>query len=194
MRADFTGTDIVAARAQAGLSQAELADRLGVTQATISRWEVGTQAPTSSLRQKLTTFLDNVKSRHAAEQIIAHSPFIMALVRRDWSVAAVSPGLAISAGCDAETLRGLTLKDVATAEMEQISLILAERGFFDGQPGAYRLIARGVTTDRLPCTFDAISTPVSLDGEFVMFNQIRLIDEAEYTTLRQTHDLVTPLG
>lgn len=193
MRPDFNGGDIVAARAQAGLSQAALAEKLGVTQATVSRWEIGAQSPASSLRLKLAAFLDEAKTSRAAERILAHSPFMMALVRRDWTVIAASPGLAAEGGHKLEDFRGFALKGFATAEMEQISQILAANGFFDGKPGAYRLVARGVRIDRRPCTFDSVTTPLDFDGEFVMFNQLRLIGEAEFLTLRQKLALVTPL-
>jgi transcriptional regulator with XRE-family HTH domain len=193
MRHGFNRIDIVAARAEAGLSQTGLASLLGVTQATISRWEMGAQEPSPSLRQKLVTLLDEAKSKRAAELILAHSPFKMALVRRDWTVIAVSAGLAGLYGNDINKFREFSLREVATAEMEQIVRDLDARGFFSGTPGVYRLIGRGVKMDSSPCTFDVITTPVSYEGSFVMFNQINLVDEETYLKLRQTHDLVTPL-
>ena len=193
MRHGFKRIDIVAARAEAGLSQTGLASLLGVTQATISRWEMGAQEPSPSLRQKLIALLDEAKSKRAAELILAHSPFKMALVRRDWTVIAVSSGLAGLYGNDANVFREYSLKEVATAEMEQIAQDLYARGFFCGIPGVYRLIGRGVRMDKSPCTFDVITTPVSYEGSFVMFNQISLVDEETYLKLRRTHDLVTPL-
>lgn len=193
MRLDISGADIVAARAKAGLSQADLARLLGVTQATVSRWEIGSQAPTASLRQKLSLFLDEAKITRTVEQIVEHSPFIMALMRQDWTIVTVSPALARKDGSVASALRGLAMRDIATAEMERASAILAERGFFRGTCGPQRIIARGVYTDGRPCAFDAIATPMLFDGEIVMLNQVQVLSDEQYTLLRQRFDLVTAL-
>lgn len=193
MRRGISGADIVAARAQAGLSQAELGKRLGVTQATISRWEIGAQEPNAALRRKLSLFLDDMKTWRTAEEIIAHSPFVMALIARDWTLIAVSPRLAELNGASVTALRGLALKDHATAEMEQAIRILTERGFFLGTPGSYRVIARGVYSDGRPCAFDTVTTPIPFDRNIVMFHQIQFLSDADYATLRRHHDLVTPL-
>jgi PAS domain S-box-containing protein len=193
MRLDISGADIVAARAKAGLSQADLAKLLGVTQATVSRWEIGTQAPTASLRQKLSLFLDEAKVTRTVAQIVEHSPFNMALMRKDWTIVTVSPRLAEVDGSVAKELRGKSLKDIATAEMERASAIMAERGFFRGTCGPQRIVARGVYTDGRPCAFEAIASPILLDGEIVMLNQIQVLTDQQYAVLRQKFDLVTAL-
>jgi transcriptional regulator with XRE-family HTH domain len=51
------GDAIRAARKQNALSQKELATKLGVTQATISNWEVGKAEPDAEQREKLQTIL-----------------------------------------------------------------------------------------------------------------------------------------
>lgn len=45
-------------RIRAGLSQAELADRVGVSQATVSTWEIGTSSPRASRVEALNRVLD----------------------------------------------------------------------------------------------------------------------------------------
>lgn len=49
----MTGPEILAARQSLGLSQATLADRLGVDVMTISRWERGEREPAPYLRLAL---------------------------------------------------------------------------------------------------------------------------------------------
>lgn len=194
MRQEFSGAEIVAARAKVGMSQAELARTLGVTQATVSRWEVGAQIPAPSLRQKLSRFLDESRTARTIEKIVAHSPFLMALVQRDWTIVAVSPLMARLNGLDADQVRGLPLRDMATAEMERASAVLAERGFYRGECGPQRIIARGVRIDGRPCAFDSVTAPMAVDGRIVMLNQIQHISDAQYTSLRQHFGLVTALG
>lgn len=48
---------LVAARLRAGLTQAQLADRLGVPQSSVSRWEHGTNIPTVEALQKISEVL-----------------------------------------------------------------------------------------------------------------------------------------
>jgi transcriptional regulator with XRE-family HTH domain len=45
------------ARIRSGLSQTELADKVGVTQATVSNWEVGRTHPSTDQKDKLNTIL-----------------------------------------------------------------------------------------------------------------------------------------
>lgn len=47
------GECIRAIRKQAGLTQKELGDRLGVTQAMINRWESGTRNPTAQTMRRI---------------------------------------------------------------------------------------------------------------------------------------------
>lgn len=56
-----------------GLSQKALADRLGVEQATVSRWEKGTQSPRSEQFDALAEFLA-VTVRELVGLIYGHSP------------------------------------------------------------------------------------------------------------------------
>lgn len=51
------GTRIRAARRQAGLTQADLAEKLEVHQATVARWEAGVLVPTPRHRRRLADLL-----------------------------------------------------------------------------------------------------------------------------------------
>ena len=57
MDAKKTGTFIGMLRRQMGLTQAELAERIGVTDKAVSRWETGKGFPDLSLLQPLAAEL-----------------------------------------------------------------------------------------------------------------------------------------
>ena len=54
----MTATDIESFRRSLGLSQAELADRLGVSQASVSQWESGKKRP----RKTVLKLLDAIRA------------------------------------------------------------------------------------------------------------------------------------
>jgi transcriptional regulator with XRE-family HTH domain len=185
--------DIIAARTQAGLSQSQFAALFAVAQTTVSRWEIGIQKPNISQQIKLHKFFDEVRSTKSVEGIVIHSPFTMALMTRNWTFLAASPALAEFNGTAIPALRGLNLKKMATVEMEQMVSSLDAFGFFRGTTHSFRVIGRGVLVDGRPCAFDTTTTPISLDGEIVMMNQITFIEDKEYSALRRNADLVTLL-
>ena len=57
MRSDL-GTAIRSTRLQAGLTQAELAHRIGVTQSVVARWERGAVEPRLSTLERISDALD----------------------------------------------------------------------------------------------------------------------------------------
>jgi transcriptional regulator with XRE-family HTH domain len=61
--------DVKALRERLGLSQAQFADRIGVKQATVSRWESGQPVPkpTMKLLAQMAISLDRAGPREAAE-------------------------------------------------------------------------------------------------------------------------------
>ena len=58
MNTYITGTTIKSMRERKGLTQAELAERIGVTPKAVSKWETGRGLPDVSLLQPLATTLD----------------------------------------------------------------------------------------------------------------------------------------
>lgn len=63
------------ARARAGLSQQDVADRLGLKQPTVSLWESGRTGPDKGQLRELSAFLDLDTSGDAEDDAPASSPF-----------------------------------------------------------------------------------------------------------------------
>jgi transcriptional regulator with XRE-family HTH domain len=188
--------DIVALREQLGVSQAELGRRLGVDQATVSRWERGLQAPEPRLQVRLSELMYRLtQSRGLRPEIalVEHSPFPMAIISRDWTVIALSDAILLRTD---ETLRPnqKDLKQEATADMEQAISLLQEHGFFEGKVSAARIIARGFILWRHQQPFDAICTPVTIDGEVHRLMQYQFLSEPVFARRRKTHGLLTILS
>src|SRR5687768_2547494 len=88
--------NIVALRERLGVSQAELGRRLGVDQATVSRWERGLQAPEPRIQVRLSELmyrLDQSRGLRPEIALVEHSPFPMAIISRGWTVVALSDAI-----------------------------------------------------------------------------------------------------
>ena len=187
--------EIVALRAQLGLSQTAFGRELGVDQATVSRWERGVQAPDPRARVRLSDLmyrLDATRSARPEVALVEHSPFPMAIVSKDWVVVALSrgmPGRAQGAGRDRNPKR----RKHATADMERAVAQLRDHGFFNGKIGVARIVARGFVlwADQRP--FEAICTPVVVDGEVCRLMQYELLSEMNFANRRKKHGLLTIL-
>jgi DNA-binding transcriptional regulator YiaG len=57
----MTAQDIESFRRSLGLSQAELADRLGVSQASVSQWETGKKHPRKTVLKLLETIRNDAR-------------------------------------------------------------------------------------------------------------------------------------
>lgn len=83
------------ARIRAGLSQAELAEKLGVTQGTISNWEIGRTHPPDDQRDRLNTILGLA---HGGSMVEDASPIAAWLTRARLKLAWSVPELAEKSG------------------------------------------------------------------------------------------------
>jgi transcriptional regulator with XRE-family HTH domain len=188
--------DIVALRERLGVSQAELGRRLGVDQATVSRWERGLQAPEPRIQVRLSELiyrLDQSRGLRPEIALVEHSPFPMAIISRDWTVVALSDAI-LSRTDEALRPNQKDRKQETTADMEQAIALLQDQGFFEGKVSAARIIARGFILWRHQQPFDAICTPVTIDGEVHRLMQYQFLSEAVFARRRRTHGLLTILS
>jgi len=189
--------EIIALRAQLGLSQSELARRFGVAQTTVSRWESGAQRPDPAVGMKLSQLLHEVRLSTRLQPEIAlvqYSPFPMAIISMDWMVLAMSQHLLDRSQPPRRTQEFRPKRKNTTADMEQAVSILEERGFSEGGVIAARIVARGMLLGDTPQLFDALCTPVVIDGVICRMMQYALLSEAEFLRRRGQLGLVTFLG
>ena len=183
--------EIVALRAQLGLSQTEFGRRLGVDQATVSRWERGVQTPDPRATVRLSQLIygmDVARSAKPEVALVAHSPFAMAIISRNWEVVALSRGM-VALAQDG----GSKPKKRVSADMERAVGQLHDQGFFDGRISAARIVARGYMLPADREVFEATCTPVVIDGEICRLMQYELLSDACFASRRSKHGLLTIL-
>jgi transcriptional regulator with XRE-family HTH domain len=191
MRQRWDGREIVSLRVQLGLTQAELAARLGVDQASISRWERGVRSPEPRARLQLSALLRNTKlssqlTRETA--LVDHSPFPMSIITRDWELIALSPLLRSEiAGGNGASFQG---RNPTTADTEYADSVLQAAGFFEGKVGAVQIIARGYIFGEQPKLFASLCTPLIVQGDICRLYQYEFLSEDEFTRRRELDGVV----
>jgi transcriptional regulator with XRE-family HTH domain len=188
---------IASLRIRLGMSQSEFAERMGVSQTTVSRWESGRQIPGAGIRAQLSELryqLDLSRGTRPEIALVEHSPFPMAIVSEDWRVVAMSdPLLARHEGAGPE-IKLERLKKRSSADMEQALSILRAHGFFEAKVPACRIVARGFVVGRDPDCFEALCTPLVLEGKVCRLTQYRFLADDEFRERRNAVGLVTFLG
>jgi len=119
-------------RTRHGLTQGEFAEKLGVTQQTVSRWESGKQTPDPEAQQLLRSVigLTALTTRSAWEERVKLSWGVEALLEKGWRCVASSERLHSIAGNAGSGINGKRLSDLP-AEKNYADL-LDKVPFFDG--------------------------------------------------------------
>lgn len=199
MPIQWDGRDIVALRAQMKLTQSELAKRLGVDQATVSRWERSVQAPDPTARLQLREFLfrTGLAIGMAPEiALVKFSPFLMSIIAEDWSILALS--LPLSAMTDPFMASAAAPKERPRkrpcADLEYAVARLKEEGFFVGKVHAAKVVARGFLHGSDHWPFESLCTPVLIEGEVCRLSQYQFLSEADFARRREQMGAVTILS
>ncbi|SDF41761.1 MULTISPECIES: helix-turn-helix transcriptional regulator [Thalassobaculum] len=129
-------------RAVRRLKQQAVADLVGVTQATVSRWENGDLAPSGDQRRRLLRLLHSsatLGSDHGLRRLVETSPLRVHLVCDiTHRLLAASPAREAEWHSDARTWEGRSLYRFATEEIRAAEARLDDCGWFEGRvPGAY---------------------------------------------------------
>ena len=124
------------------LKQQALADLVGVTQATVSRWESGDLAPSLDQRRRLIRLLRStatLNADHGLRRLVETSPLQVHLVCDiTHRLLAASPSREAEWLSDARSWEGRSLYRFATEEIRQAEGNLDACGWFEGRvPGAY---------------------------------------------------------
>lgn len=178
------------ARIARGLSQAQLAEAMEVDQATVSRWERGTQLPDPDLQARLREFL--FRGRAIQDAMVYHfvrsSPGMRMLI---------SPGgifLAASQSCGGERLEGRQISDFGTSALRAAWNLAIDSGFFRGSIASLRF-----ATDITRSNGDVMYTicawyPVQMtDGSSTLLADMAVIDGTQFESARREGIIVTPL-
>ncbi|WP_119167704.1 helix-turn-helix domain-containing protein [Algihabitans albus] len=182
-------------RESAGLLQGELAEDLGVTQATVSRWESRRQRPDLASQRRLRRLIwSSVLSSDALLlHTVTQSPASSSLCDRQGRLLAASHGIVASFGFR------LSPGERLEFDMEQVSpsgyrmfQVAREAGLFDGEIASFAF--RGVVQARnQPLVCDEIWYPVQLnDGEVLMRADVQLREAESEGELRALASMPTP--
>lgn len=178
------------ARVARGLTQAELAEAMGVDQATVSRWERGTQMPEPNLQLRLREFL--FRGRAIQDAMVRHyvrsSPGMRALI---------SPGgilLASSRGCGGKRTEGRQITDFGTETLGAAWILACDAGLFRGAVASVQFVTDARREDGTSIYVDCVWYPVPMtDGTTTLLADMVPIDEEHYRTSQPLGPVVTPL-
>lgn len=116
------------------IKQSHAAELMGVSQATISRWESGVQEPTGSQAVRLTTLLetrlDSAADRALAELVMHASSEVHLICDSTHRLLAASPARERCWQASATELTGTSLWRFASAEIVEAERKLGEAGWF----------------------------------------------------------------
>lgn len=118
-----------------GIKQGDVAERLGVTQASVSRWESGAHEPEGAVRARITALIAAAADSAgdaAVKRLIASSALPVHLVcDATHQLLAVSPVRAATWQVDVATYIGRSLWRFASPEIVAAEESLGERGWYE---------------------------------------------------------------
>jgi|HubBroStandDraft_5_1064220.scaffolds.fasta_scaffold93978_2 transcriptional regulator with XRE-family HTH domain len=169
-----------------GLTQAALAEAIGVEQATISRWERGTHTPELNTQRRLRDLL--TRSPVIKDCLVYHrvrtSMVPMKLADRDGRNRAASSAAAALHGIQARKLQTLHYRDLFTDVLEKQWQEILSIGFFEGNIASVSVVNPWKTAGHQDIRYcRSCWTPAILsDGEVLLVSEFHDIDELTYMT------------
>lgn len=123
-------------RAVQRCKQSHVAEKLGVSQGTVSRWENGVQTPNSDERSKLLSLLSarlsSAADRQLARLVRTSALPVHLICDLTHGLLACSPGRARQFRVDLPDLIGVSLWPAATPDIERAEAQLSGLGWYDG--------------------------------------------------------------
>lgn len=178
------------ARIARGLSQAQLAESMGVDQATVSRWERGTQLPDSGMQARLREFL--FRGRAIQDAMVYH--FVRSSPGMRMLISAGGTILAASQLCGGKRLEGRHVSDFGTPVLRSAWALANDAGFFRGAIASLRFAA-DITRDSGEVLYTLCAWyPVQMtDGDATLLADMAIIDATQFEAARHDGIVVTPL-
>lgn len=178
------------ARIACGLTQIELADRLGVDQASVSRWENGRQNPDRQIQKQIRDLLFRGRTLSDARlsHFIATSSSIITLINMRGQYVAASS--AFRKVWDTEK----PFQTYLTPSLDMAWTMAASVGLFRGEIASMQVPATALTPDRreIP-TFGIWHLTSTIDGDPLLLGDITLPSEETYQQISKDGIVVTPL-
>lgn len=170
-----------------GLSQAALADILGVNQKTVSRWERGEDTPSLALRQRLRDLMrrrQTDRRDRALVMRVRNSCWPQTLLTRGAVFLEANAAALVEAGLPFEDLRGRTIYGNFGDETDRVTARWEREGFFQGEFAMWITL----NAERLPNGqtnwLRTLDTPHFNDeGDIWCLSELKRITQAEYDTL-----------
>lgn len=153
-------------RTTLGVTQKDLAGRLGLNQSTVSRWERGVTRPDIATRRRLHALVESAvgEAESSLRLLVAHSPAPMALFDTRWRLHALSESFAALAGLDRMAATGIDFSRRFTPELEETARAAVARGLFTGEASALRVVCPLEASDGARTWTDGTWHALRLDG------------------------------
>lgn len=176
-----------------GMTQADFADLIGVSQATLSRWENGSQAPDIKMRRKVhdLIFRKQPKQDHMINNFVRFSLQKRALTNQDYVFLAVSPQMARVIGSTPDELVGYSHQDGMSEEAKRFIPRLIDAGFFRGQVAIGQFAARvHALSGETFCAIEQVFPFFLSDGSVVAMIEIQIIDEGTFASYARSPEKI----
>lgn len=179
-------------RQQEGLKQEAAAQILGVSQATLSRWESGRSTPTVGVQNRLLKKLRRTRSPDACLHWISTFQKLFhpgAIINQQRMMLSITESGADALGASPDMLKGLCIDDFFVGELTDARDLASDAGFFSGRVLSFEAIRhvevrkdimRGVSL-----FYHSIDWPYVLEtGEIIEVSQGRLVTKEEAMDIR----------
>lgn len=171
-----------------GLTQAALADLIGVEQATISRWERGNHVPDLNTQRRLRDLM--ARTAIVNDCLIFHrirtSLAAVKLADRQGRNHAASVHAAALHGVSPGKLQTFDYRTLFTDILEEQWRVVTSIGFFAGDIASVRVVNPWRPAGKADLRYsECCWTPAVLsDGDVLLVSDIQEIDEAAYQSAR----------
>jgi transcriptional regulator with XRE-family HTH domain len=180
-----------------GLTQAAMAELLGVEQATVSRWERGVHQPELSIQRRLRDLMRG--QGNASDQIIFHRVYCSLAAMKIANCSAQNLAASREAGrlhgVASEILSRCNYRPFFTEMVEHQWNDAIQKGFFAGEVASIRVYNPWRPVNGQPVRY-CVSywTPARLsDGEILLLSEFMEVQETEFLAVHESERFVMTL-
>ena len=174
-------------RAREGLTQADVASRLGVDQTTVSRWERGLDEPGIRLRRQLRDlFREGLSARQdrVVRARVRHATWPSSLLRRGAVFLEINASALQEAGIADHDIRGRSIYGAFGPATDAVTQAWEDLGLFRGDV-ALTISLNVLEGSQGPVFLRTMDSPhFTAEGDVWCLSEIRRIDEADYSRMK----------